>query len=98
MKLAVGSDHGGLLLNAICAHLLKSWALNFMILAHSPEPVDYPDIARQVAEAVVRGECERGLLVCRTGIGMAIAANKLPGIRAALCHDTFSAVATGNTQ
>jgi ribose 5-phosphate isomerase B len=95
VKLAVGSDHGGLLLKRHLCAFIEELGIEFHDFGtYSPEPVDYPDIARQVAEAVVRGECERGLLVCGTGIGMAIAANKLPGIRAALCHDTFSAVAT----
>jgi len=54
-------------------------------------PVDYPDVAEQVSLAVTRGECDRGILICGTGIGMCIAANKVPGIRAALCHDPYSA-------
>jgi ribose 5-phosphate isomerase B len=62
--------------------------------AFSEESVDYPDFARQVAGAVARGECARGVLICGTGIGMSIAANKVRGVRAALCHDVFSARAT----
>jgi ribose 5-phosphate isomerase B len=58
---------------------------------HSKEPVDYPDVAVEVAEAVARGEHERAILVCGTGIGMSITANKVPGVRAAQCHDVFSA-------
>jgi ribose 5-phosphate isomerase B len=58
---------------------------------HSPEPVDFPDIARLVCEAVRSGAAERGVMVCGTGVGACIAANKIPGIRAALCHDTYSA-------
>lgn len=58
---------------------------------YSPDPVDYPDIAVKVAEAVAENRYERGILLCGTGIGMAITANKVPGIRAALCHDTYSA-------
>jgi ribose 5-phosphate isomerase B len=58
---------------------------------HSPEPVDFPDIARLVCEAVRSGKAERGVMVCGTGVGACIAANKIPGIRAALCHDTYSA-------
>src|SRR5690606_2736485 len=57
----------------------------------SSQPVDYPDVAEEVANAIVRGECERGILLCGTGLGMAIAANKVPGIRAATCHDVYSA-------
>jgi ribose 5-phosphate isomerase B len=58
---------------------------------HSKEPVDYPDVAVEVAEAVARGEHERAILMCGTGIGMSITANKVPGVRAAQCHDVFSA-------
>ncbi len=58
---------------------------------NSPEPVDFPDIAEVVCEAVRRGEAERGIMVCGTGVGAAIAANKFRGIRAALCHDVYSA-------
>lgn len=61
---------------------------------HTSEAVDYPQYARKVAEAVARGECEKGILICGTGIGMSIAANKVRGIRCALCGDTFSARAT----
>ena len=58
---------------------------------HSTEPVDFPDIAEEVCKRVLSGEAERGIMVCGTGVGAAIAANKYPGIRAALCHDTYSA-------
>jgi ribose 5-phosphate isomerase B len=58
---------------------------------HSKDPVDYPDVAVEVAEAVARGEHERAILMCGTGIGMSITANKVPGVRAAQCHDVFSA-------
>ena len=61
---------------------------------HSTEAVDYPIYARKVAKAILKGECERGILICGTGIGISIAANKIPGIRAALCTDCFSAQAT----
>jgi ribose 5-phosphate isomerase B len=58
---------------------------------HSTDPVDYPDVAEAASKAVADGECERAILVCGTGIGMSITANKVPGVRAALCHDTYSA-------
>ena len=57
----------------------------------SEEAVDYPDYAQAVAEAVARGDAERGLLICGSGVGTSVAANKVPGVRAAVCHDTFSA-------
>ena len=58
--------------------------------AHGPEPSDYPDFARAVAGAILRGEAERGILICGSGVGASVAANKFSGIRAAVCHDTFS--------
>lgn len=61
---------------------------------YSEESVDYPEYAKKAAEAVASGECETGILICGTGIGISIAANKVKGIRAALCHDCFSAAAT----
>ena len=62
--------------------------------SYSEESVDYPVYAKKVARAVAAGECEKGILICGTGIGISIAANKVKGVRAALCHDTFSAEAT----
>lgn len=92
MTVAVGCDHAGLELK----EQLKAWLIQagHHVLdfgTHSPEPVDYPDYAIQVAESVVNGKAERGLLVCGTGIGMAMAANKIPGVRAAFCPDLFTA-------
>lgn len=90
--LAIGCDHGGFeLKNAILAHLtergitVKDFGITEL---HS---VDYPDIARQVAESVSSGEARLGILVCGTGIGMSLAANKVKGIRAAACSETYSA-------
>lgn len=90
--LAIGCDHGGFeLKNEIKKHLeergieVKDFGITEL---HS---VDYPDIALTVARAVASGECEKGILVCGTGIGMSIAANKVKGIRAAVCSDHFSA-------
>lgn len=92
MKIALGADHGGFeLKRALAAHLLKKGHRVTDLGTNSPDPVDYPDFAEQVAAAVVRGETERGIMVCGSGVGAAIAANKVPGARAALCHDTFSA-------
>ncbi len=95
MKIAIGCDEAALdLKETIKTHLAKQdqvlvEATDFGV--YTTEPSDYPDIAAAVAEAVARGEFERGILLCGTGLGMAIAANKVSGIRAATCHDVFSA-------
>jgi ribose 5-phosphate isomerase B len=89
---AIGSDEAGFELKARLCEVIR--AEGFEVLdygCHSLEPVDYPDVAFEVAHAVARGEHERGILVCGTGIGMAIAANKVPGVRAAQAHDAYSA-------
>ncbi|MDN5345496.1 MAG: ribose 5-phosphate isomerase [Clostridia bacterium] len=92
MRIALGSDHGGFHLKAVIKEYLDQQGIeNHDFGTYDAGSVDYPDYARKVAEAVVRGECDRGILCCGTGIGVCIAANKVPGIRAALCHDTFSA-------
>uniref|UniRef100_A0A7C1IZA2 Ribose 5-phosphate isomerase B n=1 Tax=Ammonifex degensii TaxID=42838 RepID=A0A7C1IZA2_9THEO len=92
MRVAVGSDHGGFRLKQEVIRILEEEGVEFRDFGtFSPESCDYPDIALAVAEAVAEGEYERGIIICGTGIGVAIAANKVPGIRAALCHDTFSA-------
>lgn len=95
MKIALGSDHGGFSLK----EEIKNWLKEHDYATEdcgtfSTESCDYPDIALTVAQAVASGECDKGILVCGTGIGVSIAANKVPGIRAALCHDTFSAKAS----
>ena len=91
-KLVIGSDHGGFTLKeAIKKHLAERGVAVMDMGTHSLDSVDYPDVAVAVARAVAAGEYERGILICGTGVGVSIAANKVPGIRAALCHDTFSA-------
>ncbi len=92
MKIAIGCDEAAYALKvAIMEHLKKKEDVEFKDFgANSGEVVLYPDVARAVAEAVAAGEFERGILVCGTGIGMSITANKVPGIRAAVCHDPFS--------
>lgn len=93
--LAVGSDHGGFLLKEKIKEFLETEGLPFKDFGtFDAQSVDYPDFALKVAEAVASGECEKGILCCGTGIGVAITANKVPGIRAALCGDTFSARAS----
>ncbi|MCF0154600.1 MAG: ribose 5-phosphate isomerase B [Veillonella sp.] len=92
MKVAIGADHGGYSLKEDLKHLLEDMGVEYKDFGtHSTDSVDYPDIAVPVAQAVAAGEFDRGILVCGTGIGIGIAANKVPGIRAALVHDTFSA-------
>jgi ribose 5-phosphate isomerase B len=92
MKIAVGSDHRGFQLKEQIRAVLNG--LDVEVCDHgtnSTESCDYPDIALTVAKAVQAGECDRGILICGSGIGMSITANKVPGIRAALCFDSFSA-------
>jgi ribose 5-phosphate isomerase B len=89
---AIGVDHGGLILKAELTDLLGT--LGYVALdlgAHDAQSVDYPDFAYEVAEAIREGRADLGLLVCGTGIGMSIAANRFPWIRAGLCHDVTTA-------
>ena len=91
-SIALGADHAGFELK----EALKAWVIDqgYQVLdygTHSTDSVDYPDYATQVAEAVASQKVERGVLVCGTGIGMAITANKVPGVRAALCADLYTA-------
>jgi|SRR3990172_4376884 len=93
MKLAIGSDHGGFELKEEILKFLKTIA-NITIIdfgASGRDSVDYPDFGRKVAEAVSAGDVDRGILICGTGIGMSIVANRYPKVRAALCHDHFTA-------
>src|SRR5690348_6509985 len=95
MNSAIGADEAAFdLKEAIKSFLAQQTAVAVECTdfgVHSLEPVDYPDIALAVAQEVASGKCERGVLLCGTGLGMAITANKVPGIRAATCHDTYSA-------
>ena len=92
MKIAVGADHAGYRLKGHLAGILSREGHEVEDLgASSGESVDYPDFAAAVAEKVAAGEADRGILVCGTGIGMAIAANKVDGVRAARCNDLFAA-------
>ena len=92
MKVTVGCDHAGF--------PLKAWVIDELrglghevedVGAYDTQPTDYPDYALKVALAVASGESERGIVVCGSGVGASVAANKVPGVRSALCHDTFSA-------
>jgi ribose 5-phosphate isomerase B len=92
MRIAVGCDHAGFPLKAAATGELQRLGDEVIDLGtDSEQAVDYPDYAQAVAEAVMRGEADRGLLICGSGVGAAVAANKVPGVRAATCHDTFSA-------
>lgn len=92
MKLAVGSDHAGFALKRKVVEKLRFWNHEVTdVGTHSTDPVDFPDIAEAVCGHVMSGAADKGILVCGTGVGAAIAANKFPGIRAAVCHDIFSA-------
>lgn len=92
MKIAVGSDHGGYNLRQDIINYLKENGMEYKDFGcYSMDSCDYPDFGKAVAEAVASGEFDRGIVVCGTGIGISIAANKVPGIRAAHCTDTFSA-------
>lgn len=95
MKVAIGADHGGYRLKEDIKGLLEDLGVDYKDFGtHSTESVDYPDVALPVAQSVADGLFDRGILICGTGIGIGIAANKVKGIRAALVHDTFSAHAS----
>lgn len=93
MKLAVGADHAGYPMNERVMDMLK--ALGHEVVDKGThdgsQPDDYPDYAELVAREVASGNCERGILICGSGVGVSVAANKVRGVRAALCHDTYSA-------
>jgi ribose 5-phosphate isomerase B len=92
MQLVVGGDHAGFALKGPVVDALRGWGHTVNdIGTHSSEPVDFPDIARMLCAEVTNGRAERGIMVCGTGVGAAIAANKIAGIRAAVCHDIYSA-------
>ncbi|RMG49901.1 MAG: ribose 5-phosphate isomerase B [Acidobacteria bacterium] len=92
MRIAIGADHAGFLLKQELVTYLKESGHDVLDLGtHSTEPVDYPDFAEAVGRALIEGRADRGILICGSGVGASVAANKLPGIRAGLCHDTYSA-------
>jgi len=92
MKIAIGADHGGFLLKVeLVIYLEQAGYTPLDLGTFSNEAVDYPDYARAVAQAVRGHKADRGILICGSGVGACVAANKFPGIRAAVCHDTFSA-------
>ncbi len=95
MKVAIGADHAGVMIKEDIMNVIKELGMEVIDLGcDCTDSVDYPDYAIPVAEKVASGEADRGILICGTGIGMSIAANKVNGIRCALVHDLFSAKAT----
>jgi ribose 5-phosphate isomerase B len=92
MRIALGCDHRGFKLKQVITGLLEELGHSYHDFGcYSADPVDYPDFAQKVSEAVASPDFDQGILICSTGIGMSIAANKIKGIRAALCHNTFAA-------
>lgn len=92
MKVAVGCDHAGLALKqTVIEQIHKSGHSSLDFGTNSSESVDYPDFAQAVAKAVLSGQAQRGIVICGSGVGACITANKFKGIRAAVCHDTYSA-------
>jgi ribose 5-phosphate isomerase B len=92
MRIAIGTDHAGWSYKELLVHELREAGHDLLDLGtHGPESVDYPDFARPVAETVARGEADRGILLCGSAVGVSLVANKVPGIRAAVCHDCYSA-------
>jgi ribose 5-phosphate isomerase B len=93
MRIAIGADHGGFPLNERIIEELKRAGYEVIDFGthDDSQPDDYPDYARLVGQSVQRGEAERGIIVCGSGVGACVAANKLKGVRACLCHDTYSA-------
>jgi RpiB/LacA/LacB family sugar-phosphate isomerase len=92
MKIAIGADHAGFELKECVKARLLEWKQDVLDLGtNSAKPVDYPDYAEAVALAVREGKAERGIMICGSGVGASVAANKIPGVRAGLCHDHYSA-------
>ena len=88
--IAIGCDHAGVEMKKAIIEALSIQGFEFVDMGTEGEPCDYPDIAADVCKEILGGHCERGILICGTGIGMSIAANKFKGIRAAVCSDSFS--------
>jgi ribose 5-phosphate isomerase B len=92
MRIALGADHAGFeMKEKIKAYLQGLGHQVFDLGTHSTDPADYPDFAKAVGRAVVDGKAKRGIVICGSGVGASVVANKIPGIRAGLCHDTYSA-------
>ena len=92
MRVVIGGDHAGFQLKQIISESLRSAGHTVIdVGTDSEEPVDYPDYAETLGKVVVEGQADRGVLICGSGVGASVAANKIPGIRAGLCHDSYSA-------
>ena len=92
MRVVIGSDHAGFELKEnLKAYLQELGHQVIDVGTHSVEPVDYPDFAEAVGRSLIEGKADRGVLICGSGVGASVAANKMPGIRAGICHDTYSA-------
>ena len=92
MNLVIGSDHAGLdLKKTLIGHLERGGHRIADVGTYTTDAVDYPDYAEKVGRSILRGDAEKGILICGSGVGASVAANKLPGIRAGLCHDVYSA-------
>ncbi len=92
MKIAIAADHAGFALKEEVREQIRALGHEVLDLgAYDDKPSDYPDFAEAVGKALMMGEAERGVLICGSGVGVTIAANKMPGVRASMCHDTYSA-------
>jgi ribose 5-phosphate isomerase B len=92
MKIAIGSDHAGYLLKKVLIQYLEDLGYKINdIGTDSQNPVDYPDYAEKLSMEIINGNAERGIFICGSGVGASVAANKIPGIRAGLCHDSYTA-------
>lgn len=92
MRITVASDHAGFALKQVVADFLQQQGYEVSdVGTYSTDPVDYPDFAEALATKILRGDSERGILICGSGVGASVAVNKFPGIRAGLCHDSYSA-------
>lgn len=92
MRIAIGADHAGFRMKEELVEYLRERGFDVIDMGtHGPEPVDYPDFARAVGKEIQAGRAQRGILICGSGVGTCIAANKMAGIRAGLCHDCYSA-------
>jgi ribose 5-phosphate isomerase B len=91
MRIVVGSDHCGFTLKKVILPILKKQYEVIDCGCHSTEPVDFPDVAKEVCEKILTKQADRGIMFCGTGVGAAIACNKIKGIRASVCHDVYTA-------